>query len=51
MSTDYKPAEVAQVTTIVQFICGFKIIADTWDCITGEGGTMYIIALDSNDDE
>ena len=51
MSTDYKPAEVAEVATIGQFVCGFQFIADTWDCITGDIGTVYFIMLDANDDE
>lgn len=49
LNRDYEPAQIAKVASSGEFICGFKIIADTWDCMTGEWWTMFIIALDSSD--
>lgn len=49
MTTNYEPAEIAEVAKPGEFICGIKIFADTWDCATGEWWTMFIIALDSDD--
>lgn len=50
MLTNYEPAEIFDLTEPRDFIRGEKWIADTFDFLTGDWSTIYIVAIDSNDE-
>jgi len=50
MSTKYESAQILDLAEPRDFICGIKIMADTIDWLIGEWETIYILALDSDDE-
>ena len=48
MFTNYEPAEITTLGEPRDFICGEKLIQDTFDWLTGDWSTVFIVAIDSN---
>ena len=51
MLTNYEPAEILDLVEPRDFIRGEKRLADTFDFLTGDWSTIYIVAIDANDEE
>jgi hypothetical protein len=50
MLTNYEPAQILDLAEPRDFICGEKWMAETFDWLTGDWSTVYIVALDPNND-
>jgi hypothetical protein len=50
MLTNYEPAQILDLVEPRDFIRGEKRLADTFDFLTGDWSTIYIVAIDANDE-
>ena len=50
MFTNYEPAQIFTLGEPRDFICGIKLYQETYDWITGDWMSVFLVSLDSNDE-